>query len=90
MILRFILFLIFVYLGIKTVLAIVRYVKSGQSEKPRIYGVRKAPLNEMVQDPICGTYIVKEEALSVRTLEGTRYFCSHACKDKFLDQHSHN
>ncbi len=90
MILRFILFLIFVYFGIKTVLTIVRYVKSGRSEEPHIYGVRKAPLNEMVRDPICGTYIVKEEALSLRTREGVKYFCSQECKRKFLDGHSHN
>ncbi|MGB9618101.1 MAG: YHS domain-containing protein [Desulfomonilaceae bacterium] len=90
MILRLILFLIFVYFGIKTVLTIVRYVKSGRSEDPHICGVRKAPLNEMVRDPICGTYIVKEEALSLRTREGVKYFCSQECKQKFLDEHSHN
>jgi len=86
MILRLILFLIFVYFGIKTVITIVRYVKNVRPKESQVCGVRQVPLNEMVQDPVCGTFIVKDEAVSYRTREGVKYFCSEECKNKFLDK----
>ncbi len=44
---------------------------------------------ETVQDPVCGVYIAKEDAI-VGNLEGTRhYFCSMNCLEKFRDQLDH-
>lgn len=41
--------------------------------------------DEMVQDPVCGTYIPKRMALTVnRSGEGPTFFCSAACRDAFL------
>jgi uncharacterized protein len=41
--------------------------------------------DEMVQDPVCGTYVPKRMALLVtRPGEGQVFFCSPACRDKFL------
>ena len=40
-------------------------------------------IDEMVQDPFCGTYIPKRESIR-RVIEGQEYlFCSHECADKF-------
>ncbi len=40
----------------------------------------------MVRDPVCGTFVVRDRAL---TLKGTRgaamYFCSVECRDKYRD-----
>lgn len=38
---------------------------------------------EMVQDPQCGTYLPRSDALEM-TIRGERhYFCSTACRDAF-------
>lgn len=49
-----------------------------------------APQSEdTVQDPICGVYLARTDAV-VGTLEGKRhYFCSMNCLEKFRDQLDH-
>ena len=43
-------------------------------------------IDEMVQDPFCGTYIPKRESIR-RVMEGQEYlFCSDECADKFALQ----
>jgi YHS domain-containing protein len=37
----------------------------------------------MVRDPICGTYVVPERAVSIRDGRQAVYFCSEACRDKY-------
>jgi len=38
---------------------------------------------QMARDPICGTYVVPERALSIRDAHGLVYFCSEACRDRY-------
>jgi YHS domain-containing protein len=38
---------------------------------------------QMVRDPICGTYVVPERAVSIRDGRQAVYFCSEACRDKY-------
>ena len=38
---------------------------------------------QMARDPICGTYVVPERALSIRDAHGLVYFCSDACRDRY-------
>ncbi len=37
----------------------------------------------LVKDPICGTYIERSHAVSIRTGGIVHYFCSETCKRKF-------
>jgi len=37
----------------------------------------------MVKDPVCGTYVVPDRALSLSAGRETMYFCSTACRDKY-------
>jgi len=41
---------------------------------------------EMVKDPICGSYVDKENAVLVREGEKVLHFCSYECRDKYLGQ----
>lgn len=42
--------------------------------------------DELVKDPVCGIYIPKNKAISVR-VGGTKvYFCSKECREKYLEQ----
>lgn len=41
---------------------------------------------EMVLDPVCGTYIIKDRALTERFNGRQVHFCSDACAQKFREQ----
>ena len=44
---------------------------------------------ESYQDPVCGMYVAREDAL-VGTVEGKRiYFCSMKCLDQYREQLQH-
>lgn len=62
-------------------------------DKPQDPKVRKdehKPLQAddvMRQDPQCGVYISQRDAIVLHHGGQTLYFCSEACKEKFLEQH---
>ncbi len=41
-------------------------------------------LDVMVQDPQCGTYLPRHEAIRAWARGEERFFCSEACRDNFL------
>jgi len=53
-------------------------------------GRRPAPqgpdqvIDVMVQDPQCGTYLPKHEAIKAIVKGEERFFCSEACRDAFI------
>jgi len=44
------------------------------------------PIEEMVKDPACGTWIPASQALAVEQGRETLHFCSADCRDKFLSE----
>jgi YHS domain-containing protein len=38
---------------------------------------------QMVRDPVCGTYVLPERAVSLTHGSRQVYFCSAACRDKY-------
>jgi hypothetical protein len=42
---------------------------------------------ELIQDPECGTYFLRQRGISARIGNQTLYFCSKACRDKYLGRH---
>jgi len=81
---RMLVTLLLFYIGYRVVKAIFSPKSVGKDPaSAHLSGV------ETVQDPICGVYIAKENAI-VGNLEGTRhYFCSMNCLEKFRDQLDH-
>ncbi len=47
---------------------------------------RKIARGEMVKDPVCGTYVEREGAISVRDGGTVHVFCSYDCRRKFLEE----
>jgi len=43
---------------------------------------------QMVRDPVCGTFLLPERAVTVSDGRTRVYFCSTACRDKFSAQSS--
>jgi len=39
--------------------------------------------DELVKDPVCGTYVVRSRAVRRPAAEGARYFCSAECAGRF-------
>jgi uncharacterized protein len=42
------------------------------------------PVTKMVRDPVCGTYVVPGKAIEAGRGRDTAFFCSEACRQKFL------
>jgi YHS domain-containing protein len=38
---------------------------------------------QMVRDPVCGTFVVADRALTLTDGRDTVYFCSDGCRDKY-------
>jgi uncharacterized protein len=54
----------------------------GQPPSPR--RSRTATSAKMTRDPVCGTFILPDHSLSIADGRGRVYFCSEACRDKYL------
>jgi YHS domain-containing protein len=79
---RILIWLILIYVGFKIVKG---FMAQKQSEPPP----KKVSDDEAVQDPVCGRYVSKEDAV-VGKLEGERiYFCSMECLEKYREQLEH-
>lgn len=45
-----------------------------------------APSTEMVQDPNCGTYVPKPEAVYQKIEDEEHFFCSQKCADEYKNR----
>jgi uncharacterized protein len=60
------------------VVALLPLLRRGPSRaQPRLAG------DELVKDPVCGTYVVRSRAVRRPAGEGARYFCSAECAGRF-------
>lgn len=58
------------------------------SKGERLFKSSKKPhpqkrIEEMKKDPVCGTYIPENEAVTYKAHGQTFYFCSQECKEKY-------
>ena len=60
-------------------IALVPLLRRGSTTRPR----RRITSDELVKDPVCGTYIVRSRAVSRAAADGSRYFCSAECAGRF-------
>jgi YHS domain-containing protein len=81
MLLRAILILILVTLLARLFWRVVDGVIEGVGGQSRR---RMRPAERLVRDPVCGTYLRREPRLSLTAGDATHYFCSEACRDKYL------
>ena len=44
--------------------------------------------DEMILDPECGVYFPQRDAVSLTEGNQVYYFCSNACRDRYLARHS--
>jgi len=74
--------IVVIYQAVKTVFrAALSTYQAGEKRPPRIPG------EEMVQDPQCRTYVIKDRSLIRRIGGRTEHFCSAACADAYERDH---
>jgi YHS domain-containing protein len=44
--------------------------------------------DEMIKDPVCGTYFAQRNGVALTTSENVLYFCSTECRDSYKAQQS--
>jgi YHS domain-containing protein len=80
--------LLLLLLVIRAVLALLRGVWGGLVNAARVpedeETLRRETRGTLVQDPVCGTFVVRDRALSVDGRGGAQYyFCSEECRRSF-------
>ena len=78
------LFLVFYYV-IKSFLRglkLRKVLKTGSKQT----GKQPPITDELVQDPVCGIYCPKRDALSLNRQGKTYYFCSDKCRQEFKEK----
>jgi YHS domain-containing protein len=84
----FILDVVFTLVAIRAIWKLLQGIKIGMSvhtaEPPQSRGTGVPQHGvQMVKDPVCGTYVVPDRAVSLHTGRQTIYFCSADCRDKY-------
>jgi YHS domain-containing protein len=83
MLIRWLIWVLIVYIGYR----VIKSLLSSAAGQAKVKGHDRG--EETVQDPVCGMFVAREDAV-VGVLEGKRlYFCSMDCLDKFRDQLEH-
>lgn len=85
MLIRTLLISLLIFVTLKFVTGILRYLNSNPRQGLSEESSRESGVNEMVKDPVCGVYIAASEAIAVTTKHGRLYFCSPKCREKFLE-----
>jgi YHS domain-containing protein len=74
-------FILVIYYSLKTLVRSALKGYYGEEEKrTQLKG------EDMVLDPQCRTYVLKERAVARRVHGRPAYFCSEACAQKFVEQ----
>ena len=79
--LLYVVLIMVLYQAIKTVFRSA-VSSSGQGDEPQ-HRSGRLPGGEMVLDPQCRTYVVKERAVARRINGSTAYFCCDACAEEY-------
>ena len=85
---RFILLSILLTLLLRAILrlwdGVVRGIRSDIAPRGRHGGQVPQRGVQMVRDPMCGTFIVPDNAIALTVDQGREFFCSTECRDAFL------
>ena len=82
MLLRLALFIILAFFVARAVWRLLDGVVEGASRNSRRSDSPQRGV-QMVRDPVCGTFVVADRALTLTDGRSTIYFCSDACRDKY-------
>lgn len=70
-------------LALSIVIIVIALLPLLRRRRPIPAGQARMSSDELVKDPVCGTYVVRSRAVSRPAAEGARYFCSAECASRF-------
>jgi uncharacterized protein len=82
--LRFVLLFVLAMLIVRAFWRVLAGVVDGVSQPPT--APRSGPPDrgvQMVRDPVCGTFLPPDQAVTVTDRGSVRYFCSEKCRDAY-------
>jgi len=81
MFLRFLL----LFIAVLVIYRAVRRLFLPSRGRPEVRGMGREVIHkgEMVRDPVCGTFVPREDSISLAERGTEYYFCSTACRDEF-------
>lgn len=82
MALRAIVLVVFLVLVVRALLRFANGIREGV--RGITYDASGVRTMHLVRDPVCGTYVTPRERFSASTDGATHYFCSDACRTKYL------
>lgn len=69
------------------VYVLYRWLRRGAAplrrDRPEARPPAPGPVEEMVQDPVCGTWVPASQALRLEWKGQSFHFCSQECREKF-------
>ena len=82
---RWLLEVIFLALAVRAISRLIGGIIQGVSGQTRQVPRGGPPSHgvQMVRDPVCGTYVVPDRAVSLTEGRTQLYFCSAACRDQY-------
>jgi YHS domain-containing protein len=86
--LRVIPIFILVMVGLSLLRAFMNPDKSSRQQGPDLKATNGNRGGKLVKDPVCGTYVTPDGALTTSSEGESFYFCSEDCQNKFLSQAS--
>jgi uncharacterized protein len=75
--------LVFALVVARAIWKLLQGVMEGLSGPPRAPGGVPSRGVQMVRDPVCGTYVVPNNALVITDGRRQVFFCSPGCRDKY-------
>lgn len=79
---------------IAAAIAVIYWIIKSSRKKALDKGAKAKPeqataaTGVLVRDPVCGTYVSKDSDIRVKDNEAVHCFCSYACRDKYIEQHT--
>ncbi len=68
------------------VYTVFQMIKQAMLKPPGAPPEKTSRGEEMVQDPECGAYVPRNDAIKTQAKDKTCYFCSTECRDKYLER----
>ena len=81
--LRYVLLLVLIAIVARAFWRIVDGVLAGMRGAPPTAGPTSVAGVAMERDPVCGTFVVRERAISIDAGDRRVYFCSVGCRDEY-------
>ena len=84
--LRILILAVLIYIGYRLLRKSLSKGSESEKDTPKKPGPNERLTDVLVEDPVCGTLVPREQAVQLEKNEKTYYFCSQECCKKFASE----